>query len=124
MKKDILKILFTLACILSLYSCDTESRYFTTGVTLKMNIAQTSCGFIEAKFHTSQDAYYYISVEPVREGVDPMQISKQFMTLALDYAYKEYINWRFDLLYKGEEHIARSQVIASNMAIRTISLQT
>lgn len=106
MRKDILKILLVLGCALSLYSCDIESRYFTTGVTLKMDIERTSCGFIEAKFHTSQDAYYYISVEPVREGVDPMQISSQFMTLALDYAYKEYINWRFELLYNGEEHIA------------------
>lgn len=86
--------------------CDTEAKYSTSKVNLDMHIVQKSCGFIEAKFHTNKDAYYYISIEKVREGVDPMQIETQFKTLALDYAYKEYINWRYELLYNGVKHIA------------------
>lgn len=92
--------------VLALAGCSTEARYHTTHVSLEMEIVQKSCGFIEAKFHTSRDAYYYISIEKVREGVDPMQMENQFKTLALDYAYKEYINWRYDKLYNGVEHIA------------------
>lgn len=108
--KNILKaaLLLTAAAtaLFGVTGCDTEARYKTSHVHLEMDIVQKSCGFIEAKFHTSRDAYYYISIEKVREGVDPMQRESQFKTLALDYAYKEYINWRYDLLYNGVKHIA------------------
>ena len=86
--------------------CRTDALYETEDVRLDLKIARTSCGFVEAKFSTDKDAYYYVSIEKVREGVDPMSIENQFKTLALDYAYKEYINWRFEHLYNGEEHIA------------------
>lgn len=86
--------------------CDTEARYKTKNVSLSMEIVRKSCGFIETKFHTDKDAYYYVAVEKVREGVDPHKISSQFMQLSLDYAYKEYINWRYELLYNGEKHVA------------------
>lgn len=91
---------------LVLAACSPEARYTTKNVRLEMEIARKSCGFIEAKFHTNKDAYYYISIEKAREGVSPMEIEEQFKTLALDYAYKEYINWRYDLLYDGVKHIA------------------
>ena len=86
--------------------CDTEARYKTKNVSLSMEIVRKSCGFIETKFHTDKDAYYDVAVEKVREGVDPQKISSQFMQLSLDYAYKEYINWRYELLYNGEKLVA------------------
>ncbi len=98
--------IFASSLLLWLAACSPEAKYATGGAVLSMDIAQTSCGFIEANFHTNKDAYYYIAAEKVWDGVDPTAISKQFMTLSLDYAYKEYINWRFDLLYRGVEHIA------------------
>ncbi len=105
MKKSIITAAAALLlCLVS--SCEPDAKYTTKKVSLEMDVVKTSCGFCEVKFHTDKDAYYYIAAEKVREGVDPFKISKQFMTLSLDYAYKEYINWRFDLLYNGTPHIA------------------
>ena len=87
-------------------SCNPDANYEVDGVQLSMKVEQVSCGFCEVRFDTDRDAYYYISAEKVREGIDPFEIESQFKTLALDYAYKEYINWRFELLYNGEPHIA------------------
>lgn len=102
--KKMYALLFASAVILA--GCSTEAKYTTKNVSLSMEVKQVSCGFCEVLFHTDKDAYYYVAVEKVREGVDPMKIQKQFMTLSLDYAYKEYINWRFEHLYNGESHIA------------------
>ena len=63
--------------------CRTDALYETEDVRLDMKIARTSCGFVEAKFSTDKDAYYYVSIEKVREGVDPMSIQNQFKTLLL-----------------------------------------
>lgn len=95
-----------LAVSLMAAACKTEAKYSTKKVTLSMKVVQKSCGFAEVEFHTSKDAYYYVAAEKVREGTDPTAISSQFMTLSLDYAYKEYINWRYELLYNGEKHVA------------------
>ena len=99
-------VLFLVVSVFGVTGCKTDAKYRTNRVHLEMEVVQKSCGFIEAKFHTNRDAYYYISIEKVREGVDPMQRETQFKTLALDYAYKEYINWRYELLYNGVKHIA------------------
>lgn len=100
------RLLYMLCALAVVAGCDTEAKYTTKRVTLTMDVIQVSCGFCEVIYSTDKDAYYYIAAEKVREGVDPMAIQEQFKTLALDYAYKEYINWRYDLLYKGEPHIA------------------
>ena len=92
--------------ILLVAACSTEAVYKTKDVNLNMEIRQVSAGFCEAYFRTDKDAYFYIAAEKVREGVDPFSIEKQFKTLSLDYAYKNYINWRYDHLLKGEPHIA------------------
>lgn len=106
MLRAVLPLMVAAAAVCGVTGCKTDAKYKVNHVHLDMDIVQKSCGFIEAKFHTSRDAYYYISIEKVREGVDPMQRETQFKTLALDYAYKEYINWRYELLYNGEKHIA------------------
>ncbi|MGM9736614.1 MAG: hypothetical protein ACI3ZL_09415 [Candidatus Cryptobacteroides sp.] len=102
-----MKRLFYLLCALAVVlGCDTEARYTTRKVTLTMDVLQVSCGFCEVMYSTDKDAYYYIAAEKVRDGIDPMTMQEQFKTLALDYAYKEYINWRYNLLFNGEPHIA------------------
>lgn len=106
MKNILRTVLAAMAVAACLTGCDTEADYSTSNVRLEMEIVQKSCGFIEAKFHTNKDAYYYISIEKVRDGVDPYEVENQFKTLALDYAYREYINWRYELLYDGVKHIA------------------
>lgn len=92
--------------ILLVAACSTEAVYKTRNVNLTMEIKQVSAGFCEARFRTDKDAYFYIAAEKVREGVDPFSIEKQFKTLSLDYAYKNYINWRYEHLLQGEPHIA------------------
>lgn len=103
MKKSIYSLF---AAVVILAGCSTEAKYTTQNVTLTMDVVQVSCGFCEVRFSTDKNAYYYIAAEKVRDGVNPYGMSRQFMTLSLDYAYKEYINWRYELLYKGEPHIA------------------
>lgn len=100
------RLMYILVALAVIVGCDTDAKYTTKNVILTMDVVQVSCGFCEVVYNTDMDAYYYISAEKVREGIDPMAIEQQFTTLALDYAYKEYINWRYDLLYRGEPHIA------------------
>lgn len=71
-----------------------------------MSVQTVSAGYIECSFSTSKDAYYLVSCVPVEEGYDPMTHQKQFMTLALDSANVEYINWRYLLLKEGVTPIA------------------
>ncbi|MGN0189112.1 MAG: hypothetical protein ACI395_06315 [Candidatus Cryptobacteroides sp.] len=87
-------------------ACSTEAVYNTKDVTLTLEIRQVSAGFCEAYFRTDKDAYFYVAAEEAREGVDPLSMEKQFKTLSLDLAYKNYINWRYEHLLKGEPHIA------------------
>ena len=101
-----LSIILLSCCLVLLASCQPEPAYRTKNVTLDMKLKRVSSGFIQAEFIPSKKAYFYVATEPVREGFEPMARQQQFMTLALDYAYKEYINWRFGHLYEGEEHIA------------------
>lgn len=91
---------------LLLLGCSTDAEYRANNVDLNIEVLNVSCGFCEVHFETSKPAYYYIAAEKVREGVDPLKIEEQFKTLSLDYAYKNYINWRYELLYNGEPHIA------------------
>ena len=100
------RILYLLIIQVLILGCSTESKYKVGNVTLDLEVINVSSGFCEVNFVTSKPAYYYIAAEKVREGVDPMKIEKQFKTLSLDYAYMNYINWRYELLYKGEPHIA------------------
>ena len=98
-------ILCSLAVIASV-ACDPEAQYSTKRVNVEMEVLQVRSGFCEVSFTTNKDAYYYIAMDTVRTDFDPVKNSNQFMTLALDYAYKEYINWRYELLYNGAPYIA------------------
>ena len=87
-------------------SCNPEAPYHTEDVSLKLEVKRVSAGFAEVHFTTDKDAYYFADIEPVREGIDPKELEFQFKSLALDHAYVEYVNWRYEHLYKGEELVA------------------
>lgn len=99
-------VLCPLSFVLCLVSCDPAAHWESTNVEITMDVHTVSAGFIECAFSTDKEAYYLIAVERAREGYDPMEHQKQFMTLALDSADKEYISWRHNLLKEGEFNIA------------------
>ena len=86
--------------------CNPDAHWETSNVDISMSVQTVSAGYIECSFSTSKDAYYLVSCVPVEEGYDPMTHQKQFMTLALDSANVEYINWRYLLLKEGVTPIA------------------
>ena len=92
--------------IIMLASCKTDAPWTTKNVEITMEVKTVSAGFIECNFSTNKEAYYLIAIEPARTDYDPMAHQKQFMTLALDSANVEYIQWRNWLLKSGETNIA------------------
>ena len=105
MKNKVFYIL-GLLCAMSFASCNPEAPWTTDDVTIRMEVTTVSAGFVECSFSTDKNAYYLIAIEEAREGEDPMSVQKQFMTLALDSANREYIDWRNKLLKAGEFNIA------------------
>lgn len=87
-------------------SCNPDAPWTTKDVTVAMEIKTVSAGFIECSFSTNKNAYYLIACDPVKEGYDPMSHQKQFMTMAIDSANAEYIQWRNRLLQEGEFNVA------------------
>ena len=95
-----------LLLVIMLASCNPEARWTTKDVTIQIAPYTISAGYIECAFTPDDDAYYLVACEPAKEGVNPQDNPKQFMTLALDSANAEYIQWRYDLLQAGEFQIA------------------
>ena len=87
-------------------SCNTEAKYETKDVEVKMKIKNVSSGFIECEFETNKDAYYFIDICEPWVDFNPTTHPKQFMQLVLDSAYAEYLLWRNDLLRKKEFNVA------------------
>lgn len=104
--RGLMFVLCPLSLVLCLVACDPNAHWESSNVEISMDVHTVSAGFIECSFATNKDAYYLIAVELARDGYDPMEHQKQFMTLALDSANKEYINWRYNLLKDGEFNIA------------------
>ena len=98
--------LLLILCSFLLASCNTEAYYETKDVEVKMNITNVSSGFIECEYSTNKDAYYLIAIREPWEDFNPITHQKQFMQLALDSAYAEYLLWRNDLLHQQEFTIA------------------
>ena len=88
------------------FACNPEAPWTTKKVEISMSVENVSAGFIECSFSTTKEAYYLIACQPAIPGVNPMNYQKQFMTLALDSANSEYIQWRNGLLKAGEFNIA------------------
>ncbi len=87
-------------------SCNTEAAFETKDVKVNMTIKNISSGFVECEFSTNKDAYYLIAIQDPWENFNPTTNQKQFMQLALDSAYAEYLIWRNDLLRKKEFNVA------------------
>lgn len=75
-------------------------------VNISIQVNRISAGFIDVNFVPDQDAYYLTSVDKLVKGVDPKDYEQQFMDLALDSAYVEYVNWRHGHLMKLENCVA------------------
>lgn len=96
------RYLFVILAAAMLAACNSEAPYsLSPDTVVNIDVLQVSAGYAEVEFSTDRDAYYLASFEKVDPEVDPMKIQKQYMQLALDYAYMEYINWRYNLLSQG-----------------------
>lgn len=88
--------------VAALVACNPEAPYtLDADASVEIKVHQVSAGFIEAEFVPDREAYYMVAADRVVAGIDPQKYSKQFMQMALDSAYKEYIGWRYDLLRDG-----------------------
>lgn len=91
------------ACVLA--SCSTEARY-DYFVDIDVNIKHVGAGYCEIEYTPHGDTWYLAGVVEAEPGVDPLTAKRQFMNLALDEAYKDYINWRHQMLVEVTPHIA------------------
>jgi len=90
----------------SLSSCKSESAWEKEGVEVRIDIHKVSAGYVECDFTTNKDAYYLAAICQPWEDFIPTSNQKQFMQLALDSAYAEYLLWRNDLLRNKEFNVA------------------
>lgn len=99
MKKQFLNIILL---GLVLVACSPEPPYELDAETkIQIDLHQVSAGFIEVEFTPDRQVYYLAAIDKVIPGVNPADYAGQFMQLALDSAYKEFINWRYELLLKA-----------------------
>lgn len=101
-----LMVLSIISLQFSFSSCNPEAKWVTKDVNVKMKIQAVSSGFVECQFSTDKDAYYLIGIIEPWEDFNPVYNQKQFMQLALDYAYAEYLVWRNGLLLGKEFNVA------------------
>ena len=102
----LMSYVLALGSVLIAPSCNTEANYETKDVEVRMAVTNVSSGFIECEYYTNKDAYYLIAICEPWEDYNPITNSKQFMQLALDSAYAEYLVWRNDLLRNKEFNVA------------------
>lgn len=95
-----------IAVAMLLCACDPTPISVSEDVDIELTVEQVSAGFCRVKFSTSDPAYYLIGCEKARDTEAPYRIPHQFMMLALDSAYMEYVSWRHKLLLAGSPYIA------------------
>ena len=89
--------IFSLAILFGafvLHSCKPDVLAHTKDVHITIDVQQVSAGFAHVKFATDKKAFYLIGIQPTREGINPDAVAKNFMLLALDSAYLDYLHWR------------------------------
>lgn len=92
--------------LLVMPSCSPDAKWEASDVDITIAVQHVSAGYVEVKCSTNKDAYYLLAIEQAWPDINPMYNQKQFMTLALDSAYAEYLNWRYGLLKEREFNIA------------------
>lgn len=75
-------------------ACQPEVVAHTDDVEITIDVHQVSAGFAHVTFESDRKAFYLIGAQPVRENIDPQEVAKHFMLLALDSAYLDYLQWR------------------------------
>lgn len=102
MKKTIL--LIAMACALA--ACNIEAPYITEakGLTFEANNIMGTQMTVHC---TPEDdrSYYYFSIMTQTEYKELDMTDGHFMTIMLDSLYRNYLDWRRDLLYNNEEYI-------------------
>jgi hypothetical protein len=79
----------------ALLACNPTVEFHTDEVDINIQVQQVSAGYAHVSFTTNKRAYYLTGIHPIRKDVaDIQQYAKQFMTLALDSAYVDYLYWR------------------------------
>jgi len=101
-----LKSSIVLFLTILLASCNPEAKWETQNVDITIRVESGSAGFVVCEFTTTKEAYYLIAIEQIREGYNPMDHQKQFMSMALDSAYAAYLVWRNDLWHEDEFNVA------------------
>lgn len=83
-------------CLLAavLCACDPNAKAYTKRIEIDINVQNISAGFVQVEFSTNREAFYLVSMQPAKEGINPQEIAKTFMLLALDSAYLDYLRWR------------------------------
>ena len=87
-------------------ACNPEVESHTKDVEISIDVEQVSAGFAQVRFSTNKEAFYLISIQPTKEGIDPQKIAKTFMLLSLDSAYADYLYWRNKQLQQNIPFVA------------------
>lgn len=93
------------AAAIQLSSCSTEAPY-ADYVDIKGEIIQVGSGFIEMKFTPEVATWYLAGAVEADPDANPMSAKNHFMALAVDAAYRDYIDWRHEKLIDKTPHIA------------------
>jgi len=99
--------LFIFATFL-LASCNTASIYTTSPCDIEIRISEgtPTASYVLADFAPSNGQVYYYANCLLQEAFSAIKSDESFMQLCLDTEYKDYINWRYELLAKEEQYIA------------------
>ena len=99
--------LLALMMMLVLNSCHVdEVEAHTNNVTIRVDVRQVSAGYANVTFTPSKKAFYLTGIHHVKPDVDINKVAKQFMMLALDSAYVNYLYWRNQQLQQMTPFIA------------------
>ena len=89
-----LRAYVVLLAAVGLCACDPNAKAYTKRIEIDINVQNISAGFVQVEFSTNREAFYLVSMQPAKEGINPQEIAKTFMLLALDSAYLDYLRWR------------------------------
>lgn len=93
-----------ISCLLA--ACNPEVPAYTNNVDIAIDVQKVSAGYAHITFSTSRKAFYLIGIQQAQADVDPQEVAKHFMLMALDRAYVDYLYWRNQLLLQLTPFIA------------------